>query len=198
MLLNRLEFLLMNNPVRATVQRRVVASNLLQMGGDVEGGVALEIGCGRGVGAEVILEVFDAVCVHAFDLDPRMVGRARRRLQNHGDRAQFWVGDATSLACADGQYNAVFDFGILHHVPDWQAALAEIHRVLAPGGRLYAEEVLAPAVWRSRHFLKHPQENRFDADGFESALERSGLQPVARRDLGHSFGWFVARKPAAR
>jgi trans-aconitate methyltransferase len=40
----------------------------------------LEIGCGRGVGTEIILERFGARRVFAFDFDPTMVKRARRRL----------------------------------------------------------------------------------------------------------------------
>lgn len=197
MLLNHLEFMLMNNPVRAAVQRHVEAAKLLRMGGAIDGGVALELGCGRGVGAELILEVFGAASVDGFDLDPRMVVRAQRRLRRHAGQARFWVGDATAIASEDGLYDAVFDFGILHHIPDWRAALAEVRRVLAPEGRFYAEEVLAPAIRRSRHFFKHPQEDRFDAAGFETALEQAGLAPVARDDLGQFFGWFVAMRPAA-
>ncbi len=196
MLLNRLEYALMNNPVRAAVQRHVEAPKLLRMGGALTGGVALELGCGRGVGAELILELFGAAHVDGFDLDPRMVVRARQRLRRHGARARFWVGDATAIAARDAQYDAVFDFGILHHVPHWRAGIVEVRRVLAPGGRFYAEEVLAPAVRRSRHFLKHPQADRFDAVGFEAALDQAGLAPVARAHLGRSFAWFVAKRPA--
>ncbi len=197
MLLNRLEFALMNNPIRAAVQRYVEASKLLRMGGAVTGGSALELGCGRGVGAELILGRFGAAHVDGFDLDPRMVRRARRRMRRHGGRAHFWVGDATAIAAPDDEYDAVFDFGIIHHVPDWRAAVAEVQRVLAPGGRLYAEEVLAPAVRRSRHLFAHPQADRFDAEQFEEALVQAGLAPVARENLGRTFAWFVATNPAS-
>ena len=61
MRLNRLEFALMNNPVRAAIQRHVEAPQLLRMGGPMAGGLALEIGCGRGFGAELILDVFKAI-----------------------------------------------------------------------------------------------------------------------------------------
>jgi ubiquinone/menaquinone biosynthesis C-methylase UbiE len=197
MLLNRLEFALMNNPIRAAVQRHVEASKLLRMGGVMNGGAALELGCGCGVGAELILQRFGAARVDGFDLDPRMVRRARRRMRRHGGPARFWVGDATAIAAPDDEYDAVFDFGIIHHVPDWRAAVAEVQRVLAPGGRFYAEEVLAPAIRRSRHFVTHPQTDRFDAEQFEEALVEAGLAPVAQSNLGRSFAWFVATKPAS-
>jgi ubiquinone/menaquinone biosynthesis C-methylase UbiE len=197
MLLNRLEYALMNNPIRAAVQRHFEAPKLFRMGGAITGGVALELGCGRGVGVGLILQRFSAARVDGFDLDPRMVVLARQRLRQHRERARFWVGDATAIAARDGHYDAVFDFGILHHIPEWRAAIVEVRRVLAPGGRFYVEEVLAPAVWLSRHFLKHPQTDRFDAAGFEAALAQAGLTPVARADLGRSFAWFVAARPAA-
>ena len=45
MLLNRVEYALMNNPLRAAIQRRFEARRLLRMGGPVPGGAALELGC---------------------------------------------------------------------------------------------------------------------------------------------------------
>src|SRR5688500_19029410 len=107
MLLNRVEKLMMNNPVRASLQRQFEAKRLLAMGGDVRGGRALEIGCGRGVGTEIILEVFGASHVDAFDLDPDMVGRARARLASYGDRVRLWTGDAEHIEASDGAYDAV-------------------------------------------------------------------------------------------
>lgn len=197
MLLNRIEYALMNNPVRAAVQRRFEAARLLDMGGPMRGGAALEVGCGRGVGAEIILDRFGADTVDGFDLDPRMVEQARARLAPRGTRARFWVGDVTAIPVADASYDAVFDFGIIHHVPDWRRALAEVRRVLAPGGRFYAEEVLARFILNPvvRHLLEHPEEDRFDRAGFSAALARAGLEPVGESDVLGLFGWFVATKP---
>jgi|GEM_PF-205672 len=198
MLLNRLEAALMNNPVRALIQRRVEAPRLARMGGRLRGGTALEIGCGRGVGAEAILDVFGAQTVHGFDLDPRAIARARRRLAGRGGRARFWVGDAAAIAAPDQSYDAVFDFGVLHHLPQWRLGLAETCRVLRPAGCLYAEEVLASLVRQTRCFLAHPQEDRFDAAGFQLALADAGFQAIRCVELAHSVAWFVAiRGPAA-
>jgi ubiquinone/menaquinone biosynthesis C-methylase UbiE len=135
----------MNNPIRAALQRRIEAGRLLRLGGPVRG-VALEIGCGQGVGAEIVLDVFGAERVDAFDLDPRMIARAQSRLANRGQRARFWVGDVTRTPMPDETYDAVFDFGIIHHVPEWPHAVAEVARVLKTGGRFYAEEVLRAVI----------------------------------------------------
>jgi trans-aconitate methyltransferase len=77
MLLNGLEFALMNNPVRRFMQRRFEPARLLGMGGPVPGRRALDMGCGQGQGAAIILDRFGAAAVEAFDLDPRIVARAR-------------------------------------------------------------------------------------------------------------------------
>jgi len=103
MLLNKAEKLLMNNPLRAAVQRYYEARRLRDMGGAMAGGHALEIGCGRGVGVEIILEQFGADRVDGFDLDADMVVRAEDRLERFGDRVRLWTGDpAIDLLVAHG------------------------------------------------------------------------------------------------
>lgn len=185
----------MNNPLRAALQRHFEARRLLHMGGAMKGGLALEVGCGCGLGAELILGIFGADRVDAFDLDPRMVRRARTRLAVQGDRIRLWVGDAGAIAAPDDTYDAVFDFGILHHVPDWRSALAEIRRVIKPGGILYAEEVLRPFIIHplTRRLFDHPQQDRFDATEFAGALDATGLSCVAKEDLWGLFAWFIGR-----
>jgi len=195
MILNRLEFIAMNNPIRSAIQRRLEGPRLRKMGGAITGGRALEIGCGRGVGAEIILNQFGASQVDAIDLDPRMVRRAATRLRR---RPVFVsLGDATQLKAEEGSYDAVFDFGIIHHVPDWRKSLAEVFRVLKPGGRFFSEEMLRDFItgplWR--RLLVHPQEDRFDHEDFKTGLEQAGLRVVAAEQIWNRIGWYVAEKP---
>ncbi len=198
MLLNRLEFLLMNNPIRAALQRHVEARRFLRMGGPVPGAKALEIGCGRGVGVELILDLFRAHSVDAFDLDPRMIALARQRLRGREGQVRLWTGDAASITAPATTYEAVFDFGIIHHVPNWRAVLAEIYRVLKPGGVLYAEEPLGrflnqPLMYR---LFAHPVANRFEAADFREALHTAGFLLTREQHLWQLVSWFVATKPA--
>lgn len=194
MLLNRLETVLMNNPLRAAFQRHVEASRLLRMGGPMDGGRALEIGCGRGVGAELILDRFGADRVDGFDLDPVMVVQAGQRLR--GREARFWVGDATSISAADSTYDAVFDFGILHHVVDWRRALSEVHRVLKPEGVFFAQESMETLIHHPvlRRLLEHPREDRFNQEQLLLELHQIGMNLVEARTLGPYLSWLVARK----
>jgi ubiquinone/menaquinone biosynthesis C-methylase UbiE len=195
MILNALEMALMNNPLRAAVQRGYEGRVLERLGGRMNGGVALEVGCGRGVGAGIILDRFAADRVEAFDLDPRMVELARARMADRGDRVRFWVGDAESIQAADATYEAVFEFGILHHVPDWRAALLEIRRVTKPGGTLYAEDVYAALIsWKwSRKLLEHPDEGLFDHAGFTRAIRGSSFEILSETSLLGLFGFVAAR-----
>ncbi len=197
MLLNRFEYHLMNNPLRAALQRHVEARRLLRMGGAVQGGRALEIGCGRGVGAGIVLDQFGAASVDAFDLDPRMVQLARRRLARQGSRVRLWTGDALAIPMPEDTYDAVFDFGIVHHVPRWRDALAEVWRVLKPGGRFYAEEVLSDLLGHpiAKRLFRHPEHDRFDRKGFLTGLEAAGFTLVASRETMRAIAWFVADKP---
>lgn len=196
MLLNRIEYGLMNNPIRSALQRHFEARRLRHMGGVMSGGRALEVGCGRGIGIELILKVFGAGSVDAFDLDPRMVAQARARHSAKDSRARIWVGDASAISAPSGSYDAVFDFGIIHHVPDWRRALAEVHRVLKPGGRFYAEEMLRAFIVHPviRRLLEHPQNDRFDSTDFARGLESAGFDLIASKQLWGSMAWFTAQK----
>ena len=199
MILSRLELWRMNNPIRAAMQRHIEARIFLRMGGPLRGARVLEIGCGRGVGAEVVLDVFGAAAVDAFDLDPRMVNRAQGRLRSRGPRVRLWVGDAAAIGAPEAAYDAVFDFGMIHHVPKWRTVLAEVHRVLRPGGLLYAEEPLAGVLNHplTHRLFTHPLEDRFDLAAFRSALWATGFIRTREQHFWHTMFWFVATKPRA-
>jgi len=192
--MNAVETALVNNPVPAALRRHYEAPLLERLGGRTPGARVLEVGCGRGVGTEIILDRFGAAHVTAFDLDPAMVARARRRL---GPRipstVSLAVGDVSTIDADDATFDAVFDFGIIHHVPDWRTAVAEIARVLRPGGRLFFEEVTRHALerWSDRTFLDHPDLDRFSAAEFVAAVAAAGFDTTDARWVERFFGNFV-------
>lgn len=183
MLMNKTETLLVTSPANRLFQRCVETPILRRLGGRTPGARALEIGCGSGYGTKLIIDQFGAATVDAIDLDPAMVDRARRRLRRYHDQVRVSQGSADNLQVAldagDASYDAVFDFGIIHHVTNWRDAVAEVARVLRPGGRFYFLEVTAAALARPsyRRFLDHPIEDRFTAGQFLAELNSHGLDP---------------------
>lgn len=91
----------------------------------------LEVGCGSGELAERLARDLDAEVV-AVDTSPRMVELTRAR------DVDAVVGDAAALSFADGAFDAAVAAWMLYHVPNLDRAVAELHRVLCPGGRLVA------------------------------------------------------------
>ena len=182
MLMNHMETALINSPPRRWLQRWYEVPWLRRLGGPLPAGArVLEIGCGPGYGTRLILEQFGAAHVDALDLDAAMTARARRRLAGYGNRVRLHTGDAAdlraSVGAADGSYDAVFNFAIVHHIPAWRDAVGEIARVLRPGGTFYFDEVTARALARPtyRALFEHPSDDRFTAEQFLAELHRQGL-----------------------
>ena len=74
-----------------------------------------------------------------------MIRRAKRKA---GDlpNATFTEGDVSSLEFPDSSFDLVMDFGIVHHVPNWKNALAEVHRTLKVHGEFLFED-LSVETW---------------------------------------------------
>jgi len=199
MKMNRLEKWMMNNPLRAAIQRHYAAPILLELGRGAAVDRVLEIGCGNGVGVEIILDAFHAKQVDAFDLDDELVDLARKRLSRRGDAVRLWSGSATEIQAGDGAYDAVFAFGVIHHLPDWRRGVREVVRVLKPGGVFFAEESYASFITHPlwRRIMDHPQEDRFDHQQLRAELVTAGLEELGERLApGSGSGWIVGRKRA--
>jgi SAM-dependent methyltransferase len=105
---------------------------VLDLAGDVAGRRILDAGCGSGT---VSSELRDrGAIVSGFDRSTKMVELARLRL---GADANLQVADiAGPLPYPDSAFDDVIAALVLHYLEDWSAPLAELRRVLRPGGRL--------------------------------------------------------------
>ena len=94
----------------------------------------LDLGCG--LGAAVERAASRGADVAGVDPSPAMVDQARQRVP----RATFAVGSAEDIPFPDGAFTVVIAVATYHHWADPVAGLAEVHRVLAPGGRFLLVE----------------------------------------------------------
>ncbi len=96
---------------------------------------SLELGCGTGF-FTLNLKLAGVIDEgHVTDLSPGMVEVAQRNARGLGFEVQGKVADAEQLPYDDDTFDLVMGHAVLHHIPDLDAAFAEILRVLKPGGR---------------------------------------------------------------
>ncbi|MGD0855461.1 MAG: class I SAM-dependent methyltransferase [Dehalococcoidia bacterium] len=179
MRLGKFEFLAMNNPLRRWHQKHVelkIFKDLLKKARiELNGKVIMDGGCGSGYSTGLIASEFHPSRIVAFDFMPEQIALAKKR----NLQVDFAVGDLTKIDAADGTFDAVFIFGVLHHIPEWTEALLQISRVLKLGGILLVEE---PSY-------------RFDWDGFESGIKHAGFEIIdMTRYSVWDFHFYLCRK----
>ncbi len=198
--MNAVEYWLMNNPIRSLVQDRYESRLIRKTSKLPAGEDVLEIGCGQGVGRKLIFKYFKPGTYAGIDLDPKMIERAKRK--NRDASKEFAVGDATSLPFPNESFGAVFDYGIIHHIPNWKDALKEVNRVLKPGKEFIFED-LSKETWKRgtgrlfKHVLHHPYDEMFTVQEFKQALQEIGFHIEAfeqKNTMGIAFFYGVARK----
>ena len=178
MKLNFIEFALMNNPLREFIQARYELPILQKMTSIKNPVNVLEIGCGSGYGTSLIQKIFNPQHITAIDLDEKMIEKAvKRDLKN----VSFKVMDASKLNFKDNQFDAVFDFGIIHHIPNWKDCIGELKRVLKNNGEIILEDLSIDTfnTLPGRFFkaiCEHPYDAMYTQDEFISYLAVSGFK----------------------
>ena len=177
--LGRFEFLAMNNPLRRwrwKYQEFPLFLKMLQMHEiNLSGKVIMDMGCGSGFGTELIIKELKPSQVIAFDIMPEQIELAKKR----GLNVDFMVGDATAMNASDSSCDAVFDFGVLHHIPLWRKTLEEAVPVLVSGGVMLIEEPHKMFEWAE----------------FESGIQQAGLKILERRQWYDGFfRFFLTQK----
>lgn len=126
-----------------TLSRLLLGSFVRGIAADIaavapDGARVLEVGCGPGR-LSIRLARQHRLEVTGLDLDPAMIARARANADRAGNgdqrRLSLLVGDVAALAFPDASFDLVVSTLSLHHWADPTAGLAEIGRVLRPGGR---------------------------------------------------------------
>jgi len=172
MRLGKTEFYAMNNPVRRFIQKygefRVFKQFLKKQKINLSGKVIIDAGCGSGYSSKLIMDAFNPSELIAFDIMPEQIAIAQKRYTN----ITFKIGDLTQINIPDGTADAVFIFGILHHIPEWRKALRNISRFLKQSGV----------------FLVDEPKYRFTWNEFEQGIRDAGLSICERKNfLGPLF-----------
>jgi ubiquinone/menaquinone biosynthesis C-methylase UbiE len=128
------------------------------------------------------------------DLTEASVEAVRERLTLEGLKADLRVADAESLPFAEGSFDLVYSWGVLHHTPDTDRALAEVRRVLAPRGEarimLYSRRSwVALGVWL-RHGLLRGRPWETPTELLARWMESPGTKAYTQRELDGLFSAF--------
>jgi ubiquinone/menaquinone biosynthesis C-methylase UbiE len=167
---------------------------------DLNGKRVLEVGCGHGGGASYLMRTLHPASYTGLDLNPAGIAFCRKRHNLPG--LEFVQGDAENLPFPDQSFDAVINIESSHCYPRFPRFLAEVARVLCPGGHfLYAdlrsqvhvaewEAALADApIWLLSHADIKMQVLRGMERGLEKKWPTPRLPPYLRD---------VAREAAAR
>ena len=125
-------------------------------------GAVLDVGCGTGEITERLADKFKDATFVGIDLEQPHLDRAAARCARFGSRVRFQTGDALAMPFDEATFDLVVCRHLIQAVPDASRAIAEMKRVLKPGGRLHIIAEDYGMLWC------HPTE--LDADGFWQRL----------------------------
>ncbi|MBO0785947.1 MAG: class I SAM-dependent methyltransferase [Actinobacteria bacterium] len=143
---------------------------ILDLAGDVAGRRILDVGCGAGPLLESLRD--RGAIVTGVDPSIKMLELARQRLGGDAALHQAGLGGGP-LPFPDGAFDDVIACLVLHYLKDWQEPLAELRRVLAPGGRLIVA-VNHPFTYK----LQYPDADYFEPREYSEEYTFSGRSAV--------------------
>jgi SAM-dependent methyltransferase len=148
----------------------------------------LDVGCGAGLALGELRERFAPSALAGVDSDVALVEQARVA---HPD-TDLRAGDVRKLGHADRSFDLVLCHQLLHHLSAPAEALAEIRRVLAPGGVLLLTESCAPflRLWWVRLFFRHPRNAYRSASEYVALVRAAGFD-VAESAISKPAPWWT-------
>ena len=127
----------------AAVESFAGVANPWTLGRLTEGERVLDLGCGAGTDSLIAAQmVSEHGRVTGIDMTPAMLTKARAAAAEMGaTNVEFVESEAEQLSFPDESFDVVISNGVIDLIPDKDAVFAELHRVLAPGGRIQLADV---------------------------------------------------------
>lgn len=149
------------------------------------GATVVDVGCGTGRALPAMRDaVGDGGVVIGIDLTPEMLTVASLQCTS---QLQLVLADARRLPLADGSIDVVFAAGLVQHLPDPRAGLAELARVTRPGGRLIIFHPSGRAALAARHGRTLRDDEPLAPHQLRHLLDGSGWSLVRYDDPPHRF-----------
>jgi ubiquinone/menaquinone biosynthesis C-methylase UbiE len=126
-----------------------------------------------------------------LDVTPQMLQEAIRKGRDRS--AALINGDAAALPIPTGTISAIFAAGLIHHLPDPAAGLAELARVTATGGRLAIFHPISRSQLAARHGHQPSEDDPLAESNITGLLARSGWTPLTVDDGNHGYLVLAAR-----
>lgn len=140
----------------------------------------LDFGCGPGTISVGLAGVVDPGEVHGIDMEESQIELARAAAAAGGhNNAKFHVGDVTALPFEDNSFDVAHCHAVLMHVPDTRATLAEVKRVLKPGGIIASRETVIASSFAE----PSSDELRSGWTVFGNLISANGGHPQMGREL---------------
>ena len=133
----------------------------------------LEVGTGVGFTAELLAERYPNTHILATDFDEDSIEMARQR--DHSSNVEFQGADATKLPYRDNQFDAAFSVLTLHHIHNFEQAVAELARVVKPNGDIYIMDIPSASL-NFTHFRKSVVPGLFSKNDLIKIGEKHGLR----------------------
>ena len=169
------------------------------------GETLLDVGCGTG-GVTIPAKIRVGIKGNATGIDPapEMIAVARRKAQRAGLDIDFRVGVIESLPLPDASVDVVTASMMMHHLPQQLQiqGLAEIRRVLKPGGRILIADMMRPGkAFGKRLFtllVQHGHALQFGIEDLPDLLKEAGFENVQQLEASFlTIGFVRAKKPAS-
>lgn len=178
MKMNRFEYWIMNFDLGRKIYLRGIVKKLHEISQLPSNKKILEIGCGNGIGTLLIDEYFKPTQLITTEYDESLVEITKKKIKKTNILVE--QADATKFRFADEEFDAVVGLSVIHHIPKWQEALDELHRIIKPNGLLIIKELSIDTFSTffgriSRKFVEHPYDDMFTEKEFINYLKQKGF-----------------------